>query len=74
MVNPSILVALFIKPTAAGRSFIENPEESPPYSGAKPYFLVDDRLEDGDWLCELVQVTVKELPEGKAKKPRKKKR
>lgn len=59
---------LFIKPTDAGRAFIGNVIEAPPYPGARPSFLIDDRLEDCDWLSELIRVTVKELPEPKPKK------
>lgn len=59
---------LFIKPTDAGRAFIGNVMEAPPYPGARPSFLIDDRLEDCDWLSELIRVTVKELPEPKPKK------
>ena len=62
---------LFIKPTNAGRAFIQDVVEAPPYTGAKFYFLVEDKLEDRDWLSELVRVTVNELPEPK---PRKRKR
>lgn len=63
---------LFIKPTDAGREYLgEEVVEAPPYEGAKPYFLVGDRLEDADWLAGLVSVSAKELP---APKPRKKKK
>jgi TfoX/Sxy family transcriptional regulator of competence genes len=61
---------LFIKPTQAGRAFIKDVVEAPPYKGAKPSFLVEDKIEDREWLSELVRVTLKELPEPK---PRKKK-
>lgn len=62
---------LFIKPTQAGRAFIGTPVESPPYPGAKPSFLIEDKIEDGDWLSALVRVTVEELPEPKPKKGKK---
>ena len=58
---------LFIKPTKAGRAFIGNPTELSPYEGAKPSFVVDDKIEDSEWLSKLVIVTVKELPEPKPK-------
>ena len=61
---------LFIKPTEAGRSYIKNPVEAPPYEGAKLSFLIEDKLEDREWLSELVRISLKELPEPK---PRKKK-
>ena len=64
---------LFIKPTDAGREFIKNPVEAPAYPGAKLSFLIEDQLEDRDWISELVRITVKELPEPKPKKKKKKK-
>ena len=63
---------LFIKPTNAGRAFIGNVVEAPPYEGAKPSFLIDEKIEDSQWLCELVRLTVKGLPEPKPKKVKKK--
>ena len=62
---------LFIKPTVGGREFIGTPVEAPPYPGARLSFLIEDRVEDGEWLSELVRITVRELPEPKPKKPRK---
>jgi len=64
---------LFIKPTEAGRAFIKDLVEAPPYPGAKLSFLIEEKLEDREWLSELVRITVKELPEPKAKKSKKKK-
>ena len=61
---------LFIKPTISGREFIVNVVEAPPYEGAKPSFLIEDKIEDSEWLSELVRMSVKELP---ALKPKKKK-
>lgn len=59
---------LFIKPTVAGRAFIGEVVEAPPYPGAKPSFLIEDKIEDRTWLSELIRITVKELPEPKPKK------
>jgi TfoX/Sxy family transcriptional regulator of competence genes len=59
---------LFIKPTDAGRNYIQDVVEAPPYSGAKPSFLVEERIEDHEWLSTLVKLTVSELPEPKLKK------
>lgn len=61
---------LFIKPTNAGRAFIGNVVEAPPYDGAKPSFLIEDKMEDSEWLSELVSISLNELP---APKPKKKK-
>jgi len=65
---------LFIKPTQAGRAYITNLVEAPPYPGAKPYFLIEDQLENRDWISDLVRITVEELPEPKPKSKKKKKR
>jgi len=54
---------LFIKPTDGGRSYVGVPVEAPPYPGAKNAFLVEDRVEDPEWLSELARITVRELPE-----------
>lgn len=59
---------LFIKPTSGGRSFIGNVVEASPYPGAKPSFLIEDRLTDREWLSELVKISVKELPPPKVHK------
>lgn len=61
---------LFVKPTAAGREFIGTPKEAPPYKGAKPSFLIEDQVEDKEWLSELIQKTESQLPRPKKKKPR----
>src|SRR4051812_15700656 len=58
---------LFIKPTSSGREFIKDVVEASPYPGAKPSFLIEEKLEDRDWLKNLVRITVKELPEPKPK-------
>lgn len=65
---------LFIKPTNAGRSFIREVVEAPPYPGAKPSFLIEEKMEDQEWLSNLVRVTVAELPEPKPKKKKKSKK
>jgi hypothetical protein len=38
--------------------------------GAKPHFLIEDKLEDRSWLTELITLTANELPEPRAKKIR----
>jgi len=63
---------LFIKPTEAGRTYIGTPEEALPYPGAKPYFVVRDKIDDSEWLCGLVVASKAALPEKKIKTPRKK--
>jgi len=64
---------LFIKPTEGGRAFIENVVEAPPYPGARPSLLIEDKIEDAAWLSELVRITARELPAPKPKKRKRKK-
>jgi len=64
---------LFIKPTAAGRAYIKDVVEAPPYPGAKNSFLIEEKLDDRDWLSELVRISVRELPLPKPKARKKKK-
>ena len=59
---------LFIKPTISGREFIGNVVEAPPYEGAKPSFLIEEKIEDSNWLSELIIISLKELPSPKPKK------
>lgn len=55
---------LFVKPTEGGRAHIGEVVEAPPYPGAKSIFLIEDRIEDGPWLSELVRITARELRGG----------
>ncbi|MCE1247923.1 MAG: TfoX/Sxy family protein [Firmicutes bacterium] len=64
---------LFVKPTESGRKFIGDVKEAPPYAGAKMSFLIEDKLEDREWLSELIRITAEELPEPKPKKAKKEK-
>ena len=58
---------LFVKQTEGGRSFIGEVIEGKPYPGAKPYFIIEDKIDDREWLSSLINVTLKELPESKKK-------
>jgi TfoX/Sxy family transcriptional regulator of competence genes len=62
---------LFIKPTQSGKEYIKNIVEASPYPGAKPSFLIEEKLDDREWLRKLVKITVDELPEPKPKKKNK---
>jgi len=62
---------LFVKQTPGGRAFIGEPVEAPPYASAKPHFLIEDRIDDREWLTRLIQVTERELPAPKPKKSKK---
>ena len=59
---------LFFKPTDGGRVFIGDVVEAPPYPGAKPSLLIEEQIDDGKWLSELVRITTRELPAAKPKK------
>lgn len=64
---------LFVKPTPAGKSFIGEVDEQPPYPGAKKYYLISgERWDDSEWMSELIRITQEELPEPVAKKPKNK--
>ena len=58
--------------TRAGRDFIANVVATPAYPGAKNSFLIEDQIEDGEWLTNLLKVTAAELPAPKPKKKKKK--
>ena len=64
---------LYVKITAAGKDFVGDYYQAGfAYPGAKESMLIDeDRIEDGDWLRELIQITHDNLPEAKVKKSKK---
>ncbi len=55
---------LFVKPTPEGRAFIGSElEEGIAYPGAKPSFKInEERIENREWLTELVRITAGALP------------
>lgn len=59
----------FLKPTAAARRLLGEPQERAPYVGASLYFLIED-LENAAFVSQLTAVTYAELP---APRPRRKK-
>jgi TfoX/Sxy family transcriptional regulator of competence genes len=61
---------LFLKPTDAGRALLGDPIEAPPYPGAKPYFVIDEHIDDADFLAALVRATEAAVPAPKPKRPR----
>ena len=59
---------LYIKPTEAGRAFLGDAQEAPPYPGAKVYFYISgEQWDDAEWLSELVRLTSVEVPLPKKK-------
>jgi TfoX/Sxy family transcriptional regulator of competence genes len=63
---------LFVKPTQGGRAYIGSVVEAPAYGGSKLSFLIEDKVEDSEYLSELIRLTAKELlpPKAKGKKAR----
>lgn len=60
---------LFVKPTKAGKAFLGETNEQPPYPSAKPSYLIDgEHWEDSEWLTHLFRITAEELPRPKPKK------
>jgi TfoX/Sxy family transcriptional regulator of competence genes len=62
---------LFVKPTEGGRVFIGDVVEAPAFIGAKLSFRIDARVEDREWISNLIRITYEELPEPKIKKKKK---
>jgi len=63
---------LFVKPTEAGRAYIGDVTEAPAYEGSKDFFLIEDQIDDSEWLTELIRLTELELPKPRPKKKKKK--
>jgi TfoX/Sxy family transcriptional regulator of competence genes len=62
----------FIRPTESCTELAGRIGKGFPYPGAKPcYRISSTKLNDHDWLIELVELTAEELPLPKKKKPRK---
>lgn len=68
---------LFVKITAQGQAFVDKASEpvllAPPYPSAKDSFLIQDQLDDHEWLVELMRITTDALPIPKPKRPKAKK-
>ena len=60
--------SFFLKPTEAGHALLGSPTLGPPYPGAKPFYVLDEFLDDADYLTKLVEVTAAALPAPKPKK------
>ena len=58
---------LFVKQTPGGLAFIGDAVEARPYPSAKPHFLIEDKLDDREWMTGLIQVTERELSPPKRK-------
>ncbi|MCC7127242.1 MAG: TfoX/Sxy family protein [Microbacteriaceae bacterium] len=59
---------LFMKPTEVGEDLLGSETLAPAYPGSKLYYAVPgDRLENREWLQDLVQRTTEALPAPKPK-------
>ena len=64
---------LFVKPTTAGKEFVGECPEKPPYPGAKPCLLIAaEKWDEGEWLSQLIQVSAAGLPTPRPNPARKK--
>ena len=60
---------LFVKITDSGREFAKGVTQVPAFPKTKILsFLIEDQLEDREWISTLVRITIEELPEPKPKK------
>jgi TfoX/Sxy family transcriptional regulator of competence genes len=64
---------LFVKPTDGGRAYIGDIVEAAPYPGAKLHFLIEESLENREWISGLIRITAQELPMPDQKKSKTKK-
>ena len=63
---------LFVKQTSAGKAFVGECEEGPPYPGAKPWLLISgEKWDEDEWLSHLIKVSAAQLLVPKKKTPRK---
>jgi TfoX/Sxy family transcriptional regulator of competence genes len=61
---------LFLKPLAPVRALLADPQEAPPYPGARPHLLIEAELDDAETMAALVRAAEAALPEPKPKKRR----
>jgi len=57
----------FLKPTAAARALLHSVREGFPFPGAKPWWVIDEELEDAVTASRLVRLTADALPMPKPK-------
>lgn len=63
---------LFVKPTDAGKEYIGKYVEAPAYPGARLSLLIQDEIENREWLSKLIKITENALPKPKPKVRKKK--
>ncbi|MFA6005542.1 MAG: TfoX/Sxy family protein [Patescibacteria group bacterium] len=60
---------LYIKITEQGKKFVGTDyQEGCAYKGAKPSMMIGDKIEDSNWLSQLIRITAESLPYPKPKK------
>jgi len=60
---------LFVKITDSGKEFAKGVTQVPAFPKTKILsFLIEDQLEDREWISTLVRITIEELPDPKPKK------
>ncbi|MBI2465167.1 TfoX/Sxy family protein [Candidatus Shapirobacteria bacterium] len=63
---------LYVKITEPGKKYVgKYYKEGVAYPGAKPSMLIEEKIEDGEWLDKLMRITAENLPEPTPKKPKK---
>jgi TfoX/Sxy family transcriptional regulator of competence genes len=63
--------SLFLKPTDAGRALLPTVVEAQPWPEAKPWFVLDEFLDDTELLQRLIRATAGALPAPGASRPQK---
>ncbi len=58
---------LYVKPTAPGRAVLGRVSEHPPFPGAKPYFRIDDELDQRELMQRVLHATALAVPAPKPK-------
>jgi len=62
---------LFVKQTPAGKAFLGDCPEKPPYPGATPCFLISgEKWDERAWLSHVIKVSAAQAPAPKKKQPR----
>ena len=61
---------VFLKPTPEGRALTGPVPEEPAYPGSKLYLVIDALLDDRDRMRELANVTARQMPPPKPKRPK----
>lgn len=59
---------LFVKITPAGKAFLSEYQEMPPFPGAKPWFFISGEYwDDHEWLSSLIRISLPQIPPPKSR-------